>query len=142
MIRIFLDSSVFFSAAYSSKGHSRDLLLMAAREEITLVISRLVLEETKRNLAKSAPQQVVYLDLIVNAISIEYVRPTKREVVAATKYVELKDAPIVAAAKKAKVDLLVTLDKKHLLDKPELVKYLGVPVVTPKEAVAHVREIN
>lgn len=44
MMRIFLDSSVQFSAIYSSRGHSRDLLLMAAREEITLVISQLVLQ--------------------------------------------------------------------------------------------------
>jgi predicted nucleic acid-binding protein len=46
----------------------------------------------------------------------------------------LKDAPIIAAAKKGRTDYLVTLDKKHLLEKPELVKFAGIPIVTPKEA--------
>jgi predicted nucleic acid-binding protein len=44
--------SVFFSAVYSAKGHSRDLLLMAAREEITLVVSQLVIDETRRNISE------------------------------------------------------------------------------------------
>jgi len=51
MTRIFLDSSVLFSAAYSSRGRARELILRAARGELTLVVSDLVLEETRRNLA-------------------------------------------------------------------------------------------
>jgi hypothetical protein len=54
---------------------------------------------------------------------------------AAAERVALKDAPIEAAACKAKVDLLVTLDKKHLLGKPALAKYVGAEIVAPKEAV-------
>jgi len=61
MKRIFVDSSVLFSAGNSSKGHARDLVNMAIRGEVVLVVST------------------------------------------------LKDAPIVAAARKAKVDFLVTL---------------------------------
>jgi len=140
MTRIFLDSSVLFSAAYSSKGHSRDLLLMAAREEITVVISQLVLDETRRNLAESTPQQTAYLDLIIAAIPFEYIRPTKREVLAAAEHVAMKDAPILAAARKARVDLLVTLDKKHLLGKPELTEISGVAIVTPKEAIEYLQK--
>jgi predicted nucleic acid-binding protein len=41
MTRVFIDSSVFFSAANSSRGHSRDLILMAVRGKIDLVLSRL-----------------------------------------------------------------------------------------------------
>lgn len=50
--RLFIDSSVLFSAANSAKGHSRDLLLMGASGEITIVISDYVLEETRRNLGQ------------------------------------------------------------------------------------------
>jgi len=64
MARAFLDYSVLFSAAYSSKVHSRELLIMAAREEITVVISQLVVDETRRNLADHAPQRIEYLELI------------------------------------------------------------------------------
>ena len=142
MTRVYVDSSVLFSAAYSSKGHSREVLLMAAREEITVVISQLVVDETRRNLADHAPHLIEYLELIIAAIPFEYIRPTKSEVLGAAEYVVLKDAPIVAAAKKAKVDLLITLDKKHLLDKQEIVEASGVAIVTPKEAVEYLRKTN
>lgn len=136
MRRIFLDSSVLFSAAYSSRGHSHDLILMAAKGEIIIVISNFVLNETKRNLHASAPEAIPFLEQVFDSISFEYIRPTKRDVIAAANHVTQKDAPIVSAAKKAKVDLLVTLDKKHLLGKPEIAAYAGMDVVTPKEAIS------
>jgi uncharacterized protein len=139
MTRIFLDSSVLFSAAYSAKGHSRDLLVMAARDEIVIVISEIVLEETRRSLSSYSLESVSFFDRIIEAIPFEYVRPTKREVIVAAKHIVLKDAPIIAAAKKAKVDFLVTLDKKHLLGKPELVAFANILIVNPKEAVEKLR---
>jgi uncharacterized protein len=135
MKRIFLDSSVLFSAAYSIHGHAHDLILMAVREELAIVTSELVLIESGRNLAESAPDKLYALDRIVANIPLEIIRPTKRDVRAATRYVHLKDAPIVAAARRANVDLLVTLDKKHLLGRPRLAKYVRAAVVTPREAI-------
>jgi predicted nucleic acid-binding protein len=142
MKRIFIDSSVFFSAANSAGGHSRDLFMMAARGEIMLVVSDLVLAETRENLEESAPDFVPLLDLLLEVVPLELVRPTKSDVVAAARLVALKDAPILAAAKKAGVDLLVTLDKRHLLEKPELVRYAGVEIVTPKQAVDYLHDVD
>lgn len=135
MNRVFLDSSVLFSAAYSSRGHSRDLILMAIREETILVTSQLVLTETRRNLTEAAPDKLHYLEYALANIPWEFIRPTKGEVLSAAERVVLKDAPILAAARKAKVKMLVTLDRKHLLGKPELSTYLGAPIVTPKDAI-------
>ena len=100
-----------------------------------MVVSDLVLEETRRNLAENAPQSLPYLHRIIETVSFEFVRPTKREVLDAAKIVVLKDAAILAAAKRAEVDFLVTLDRKHLLGKPELEQFAGVPIVSPKEAL-------
>ncbi len=136
MSRVFLDSSVLFSAAYSRHGHAYDLLLMGVRGEITLLASQLVLNETRRNLADHAPDKLDLLNLALEQIPFELVRPTRREVAAAAKRVALKDAPIVAAARKAKVDFLVTLDKKHLLGRPALEAFARAAIVTPKDAVA------
>ena len=61
---------------------------------------------------------------------------------AAARRVAAKDAPIVAAARKARVDMLVTLDKKHLLGRPELAQYVRADIVTPKEAMAHLAKSN
>ncbi|MGH2593252.1 MAG: PIN domain-containing protein [Anaerolineae bacterium] len=143
MKRVFLDSSVLFSALYSSRGFSRDLLLTAARGEIVLVMRQDVADETKRNLAEHAPDTTRALwDYFLSNLAVEYVTPTKREVRAAAKRVVAKDAPIVAAARKANVDFLVTLDKKHLLGKPELAKYVRTDIVTPKEAAARLTRVN
>ena len=134
MKRLFIDSSGLFSAAYSARGHARDLIIMAGREEVILVVSPLVLEETRRNLEESAPETVPLFDLLVQTIPFEIVQPTKEEVLDAARVVVLKDAPIVAAAKSSRADLLVTLDRKHLLDKPLIIQYLGFEILTPKKA--------
>ena len=137
MKRIFIDSSVFFSAAHSERGASRELLLMGARGEIILVISTLVMEVTRRNLLEVSSEMAVLFDLLLAAIPFEIAQPTKEEVVLAAEIVELKDAPILAAARKARTDLLVTLDKKHLLGKPHLAEFAGMLIVAPGEEITH-----
>ena len=139
MTRIFLDASVIFSGCYSTRGHSHDLLLMAVRGEYDMVSSELVVEEARRNLARTSEEYVLFLDFALDNIAIEFVRPTKRQVVTAASHVALKDAPILAAAKRANVELLVTLDKKHLLGKPELAEYAGLEIVTPMAAVEYIK---
>ena len=124
-----------FSAAYSARGNARKIILMAMRKELTAVISRLVIAETERNLIEKAPEKLHFLRIIIDSVPLEFVRPTKQQVSTAAEYSALKDAPIIAAARRAKADLLVTLDKKHLLGKPEIAKYIGAEIVTPKEAV-------
>ena len=70
---------------------------------------------------------------------MEFIKPTKQEILDAAGLVALKDTAIVAAAKKAEVDLLVTLDKKHLLEKKEIVENLGVKVASPQDAIKNIR---
>ena len=142
MTRIFLDASVIFSACYSTRGHSHDLILMAVRGDYDLVSSKMVVEEARRNLARTSEDYVLFLDFVLENIPIEYVRPTKRQLLSAASHVALKDAPIVATAKRAKLDLLVSLDKKHLLGKPELAEYAEADIVTPQEAVIQLRRVN
>lgn len=108
---------------------------MAAREEIVLILSTIVVEETRRNLLDTVPQAVDYFIKFLESIPFEYVRPDWHEIIEAANYVTMKDAPIVAAATKAQADLLVTLDKKHLLGKPDLAAYTGMRILTPQEAI-------
>jgi predicted nucleic acid-binding protein len=140
MRRFFIDTSVFFPAIHSARGHARDLFILAGQEVLQLVVSDWVLEETRRNLADFAPERVVFLDYLLARLPLETVTVTRRSVQAAARHVVLKDAPIVAAARKAKVDALVTYDRKHLLGKPEIAKYIGAVVVTPEDAVKALRD--
>ena len=52
----------------------------------------------------------------------------------AAQVVVFKDAPILAASRAAGVDALVTLDKKHLLDRPDLETFLDARILRPQEA--------
>ncbi len=139
MPRIFMDSSVLFSAANSSKGHSRDLILMGANGEITIIISNFVLQETLRNLAGLKRPTVTELDQIIQNANIEVVDATKQAVLDAAKLIVLKDAPIIAAAKTAKVNMLISLDKKHILGRTDLEAYIHASIVTPLIAYQKLR---
>jgi predicted nucleic acid-binding protein len=142
MRRLFFDSSVLFSAIYSTRGHARDLLNMAIRGQVTLVVSQLVLDETRRNLAEEETSLASLFDFFITRVAFDRVEPTRREVNAAAKHVAEKDRAIVAAARKAKPDLFVTVDKKHLLGRPALAKYVRAPIVTPIGAVAYLSRKN
>jgi len=98
------------------------------------VISTLVRKETRHNLADYAPEVFPTLEINFASIDFDIVAPSKEEVIAASRLVALKDAPILAAAKVAQVDYLVTIDKKHLLDRPEMESYASVLTLRPVDA--------
>ena len=137
MIRFFIDASVLFSAAYSARGYSRNLFSLAAAEQplVGLVVSEDVLLETRRNIAYSVPEKMPTLERLFGAVHFEIVNPAQRSVVGAARLVAFKDAPIVAAARKARVHALVTFDEKHLLRNAVLASYIRAPVIRPQQAV-------
>ncbi len=50
------------------------------------------------------------------------------------------DAPILAAAMKASIDYLVTHNRKHFLDDPNVAERSGLRIGTPGDALAWLRE--
>jgi len=132
--RVFIDSSVLFSAANSATGHSRDLLVMGVNQEITIVLSSYVLQETIRNLAQLKQPPLLEFEERLSNAKPEFVEADRQAVLEAGSLIVFKDAPIIAAAKIAKVDMLVSLDRKHILGKPKLETYIHAPILTPIEA--------
>jgi predicted nucleic acid-binding protein len=131
---VFLDSSVLYAAAFSATGPARRLLLKGFAGHITLSLSDLVLEETKRNLAKNAPAALPAFTIIADLLLSAVTNPTKADVLKAAQIVHLKDAPIVAAAAKGKAHYLATHDVKHLLSHAQAIeRAYGVVVLTPAE---------
>jgi len=134
---VFLDSSVLYAAAFSPTGPARRLILKELTGSIALSISDLVIEETKRNLAKNAPEALPYFTIIADLLSSQTTRPMKAEVLRAAQIVHLKDAPIVAAAAKAKADYLATHDVKHLLTHAKAIESAyGVTVLSPADLLS------
>lgn len=134
--KVFIDSSVLIAAAISPKGSARDLIMKALRNEIWVIVSDLVVEETQRNLTNKAPEALPALQLFLEALNPEVVSPTKALVKRIARVIEVKDAPIVAGAVTVKAEYLVSFDRKHLLkQKQEIEKGFKIKVVTPDELI-------
>ena len=142
MTKVFVDSSVLFSACYSSTGASREIIRKAISREIKLVISKHIIEEVERNLEKDAPYVIPTFQQFLSLVPFKVVRPTKQEVEKATNCVALKDAPILAAARQAKADYLVSLDTHHLVGVPKVVDCAEVEIVLPGEFLKRIEKLE
>lgn len=140
MIRAFIDSSVFFSACLSSRGASRALIELGFSNQLEIVVSTFVLQETQRNLAKKTSAAVTHFQLLGDTLPFRVVDPSRDEIIAAAAYTQLKAAPIVAAARLAEVDFLCSLDRRHLVDNPEVSRQSGLAIVLPETLLATIRE--
>ena len=133
-LRIFLDASVLFSAAYSSSGFARDLLASGYRRDVILSVSRDVVEEVTRNLSGKKPHALTTLRGFVASGSLTVVAPDPSVVHQCAEIVEPKDAHVVAAAIAAEASMLVTYDRKHLLSRADDIQRLfDITVMTPEE---------
>jgi predicted nucleic acid-binding protein len=140
MIRVFVDTSVLFAASYSATGASREVIRLAIRGAVQLVISADVLDEAERNLAAKHPPALELFRQIVDLIPFEIAEPSVEEVHKAASYTDVKDAPIVAAAKRARVDYLTSLDRRHLAGVPEVAQGSGLKIVLPHELLDIIRQ--
>ena len=132
-MRIVLDTNILIGALIT-KGTPPDSLYQAwLKGEIELVTSTAQLAEVAAVLAR--PRLRRYLDADEAAAIVENL-DTRAVVLDAPPDVNLspdpKDNPILAAAIAAKVDLIVSGDKKHMLALGEVE---GIPIVTARDAL-------
>ncbi len=138
---LFFDASVIIAGAASVHGASRALLVLAEVGLIRAVVSPFALAEVERNLRWKLPAAVPYFRRIHEAIQWEIVPdPPQAESEFWTKFVPLKDAPIIAAAIHAKPHRLITLDAKHLIDPPQVAAQSGLVIVTPGQMMQEIRQ--
>ncbi len=96
---VFLDSSVFFAAAYSVTGSAHDLLQAGMHGRVSLVLSDYVLDETARNLEENAPRALPAFVRLRGALTYRLSNPSRALVLDTARVVVAKDAPIIAAAR-------------------------------------------
>jgi predicted nucleic acid-binding protein len=144
-INLFLDSSALMAGIVSAQGASRVLLLLAESGHITVTISEQVVAETERAIARKAPGALSDLRQAILASKAYIVRdPSAEDVKAHPDLIShAADVPIVLAAMQAQVDFLVTLNRKHFLDDPDVARRAGLRIGTPGDALSWVRgQIN
>lgn len=112
-MRLFLDANVLFTAAYSPEGRSAALFALAGSGVCSLVSSRHAIDEACRSLALKAPSAVPAIDQLVALLEVASEAGPEIVAWAARQGLPPNDAPILAAAVAARVDLLVTGDRSH-----------------------------
>ena len=137
MVKVFLDASVIIAGVNSTTGASNFILKLSKDRKIRSFVSEMVLAEVVRNLKKKMPESILieffkYLsESNFNKIEFE----EESEVLKYQDATDDKDVHIIAAAFKARVDYLITLDKKHLLN---LKQKLPFKIVTPGQFLKQV----
>ncbi len=140
-INLFLDSSALFAGIVSSTGAARALLLLAESEKVIVVLSEQVVAETERALARKAPQALTDLRKAILASKAQIVQdPSPMQVKGNLHLISHPpDVPILLAAMKAKVDFVVTLNRLHFIDDPEVAIKSDLRIGTPGDALDWVR---
>jgi putative PIN family toxin of toxin-antitoxin system len=132
-IKVFIDTNVLIAGVASVTGASATVLDLCESESIQMVISRQVLVEADRNFAAKLPNLVTqFRQFIQDLAPLMMDDPLPTEVQKAASLVARKDAAILAAAIEAKVDYLITLDKKHFL-KEKIRQNSPLEICTPAD---------
>jgi len=139
---IFLDSSALIAGAISDSGAAHVLLNLGESQDIVLTVSELVIIESERAMAKKAPSNLNDLRSLIKSSNLRIVDNPAKEEVEANLYLinDPNDVPILLAAMKARVDYLVTHNRKHFLDDPKVTEISGLRIGTPSDVLAWLRE--
>lgn len=134
--RLFLDSSVLFSAVWSVTGGSSKIISWASERKIEAVVSKNVVAEVERNVGdKLSEAYWPRLENLLSFLEIDRTTTDNHEFEKAKDVIIPKDAVILADAKRCKVDILVTLDKRDMLQ-PKVYKFMHpIKIMTPKEVI-------
>ncbi len=112
-MRLFLDANILFSAAWREASPAGYLFELARLGDCRLLTSGFALEEARRNIAVKRPERATILESQIRWLRLT-LEPLDGELAMARHHgLPDKDVPILAAAIRAKADLLVTGDRKH-----------------------------
>lgn len=134
-IKIFLDSSVIISALISAEGASRQVLTLCEAVIAKGIISNKVIEEINRVIEVKLPEIQADFDELMGRSKFEIIKKIPPDLLRKAEgwISDLNDAPILAAAKLADADVLLTLDIRHFIRDPGVSKKSGLKIMTPGE---------
>lgn len=127
---VFFNASVILAGLKSLTGASRKLLGWAAQGKIKAVVSEVVLDEVWRNFRKLSINEAS-LEKAIIFFQIERVPAVEKLKRFERLAIDQDDVHVLASAKEAKADFLVTLDKKHILVLRKKIRW--TKIVSPGE---------
>ncbi|HLA18400.1 MAG TPA: putative toxin-antitoxin system toxin component, PIN family [Dehalococcoidia bacterium] len=136
--RVFLDTNALVSALHSAGGPPAAILRLHAEDQITIVVSQLVVEELIRAIHRKLPDALPLLrEFLLNTPPEVVPDPSADEMRRFAPSVNRSDAPVFAAAVSAGADYLVSGDVAFLREARRL--EVAVALVTPRELLGRLR---
>jgi predicted nucleic acid-binding protein len=116
-LKVFLDTSVLFSAVFSQTGGARKLFHLAEAGLLLLIVGPTVLREADEVVRRKVPASLPFLAQLLEAGQVETCSaPTPKQIKTARSLVAYApDARVLAEAIRAEPDWFVTHDKEHFL---------------------------
>jgi predicted nucleic acid-binding protein len=111
-----LDTNVIFSAMYKSDGTPFDAFSKASMVPYHLVLCDQIVDELRRNFSRKLPKKMPALERFLSTARYDLITLTLEDEVINDegKIPDVKDRPILRAARKANVDIFVTGDDDFL----------------------------
>ena len=130
--RLFLDACILVTAANSPDGGSARLLNIATEGKVKLLATRLVMHEAKNNIIDLLGRPLwVWFCRIIGPLHLSLSDPaTSKEKAEWLKVTAPKDTHVLAGAIKGKADILISLDRRHILNST-VQKAFPLPIMSP-----------
>ncbi|NOY98321.1 MAG: PIN domain-containing protein [Chloroflexi bacterium] len=137
---IFLDTSVIIAALFSATGGARMLFRLGEAGVVTLVVGKIVLQETDDVLLRKAPELRALLAQLLDAAQVKIGDDPQEDHLdkAAALMAYAPDAQVLAEALQAAPDWFTSHDREHFLDNPDLAE-LPFQIGSPGDALAWIR---
>lgn len=134
-MKILFNASVVLAGAKSRSGASGVLLSLVKKGRINGIITELIFDEIIKHARKLGFTAGEMREMVINNFSTHIVEaPAETEVRKfASKVLDADDAHILASYVQNNCDVLVTLDKKHLLVLKGKIK--GVQIFSPGDLI-------
>lgn len=131
--KIILDSSVIFSALFSPTGASAEILKLAEKGKIVILLPKYIEKELEDVLERKFPFALSGFHELITDKVLRLEKDPSKTFVGKVKDIisDPEDAPILAAAIQEKVDCLITLDRKDFIDDPQVTKKSKLKILTP-----------
>lgn len=140
--KIFLDSSALIAGILSSTGGGRALLVLSEIGDVELFVNEHVIAECERSLARKVPQALPALRESIKYARLKILKDPIPTEVQSNLYLiaDPGDVPILLSAMQAGADFLVTHNRRHFLDDPQVGEKTGLLIGTPGDAIAWLRD--
>jgi putative PIN family toxin of toxin-antitoxin system len=116
VIRVMLDTNILFSAMYKMEGTPFNAFAKASEMPYRLVLCDQIIDELRRNFNRKFPDKIPALERFLSIAQYDLITlAPENGIIDDEKNIrDTDDRPILRAARKADVDILVTGDKDFL----------------------------